>query len=146
MKALTSIVSIMLFALCACNQEVSSPIKGAWTVVGWERYSGDSLVWRMPGNLQGDEILIFADKHFNWAGRYKLDTSYIDNFGGGTFILEGKHLIEKILYYGNQDYVGNTIRLMWEIVNDTAVQTWPYDENWELEKDTYSIQKWVELN
>jgi hypothetical protein len=145
MKALISIISIMLFALCACDQNESSPIEGVWKVVAWERFDGDSVIWNMPGNLQGEEILIFAKEHYNWVGRYKLDTSFIDNFGGGTYTLEGNKLEVKIQYYGNPERAGTTIRLLWEIQNDTAVQTWPCDENWELMEGPIGIQKWVRI-
>lgn len=145
MKTLISIGCIVLFLFSGCNQEESSPIEGVWKVVAWERFDGDSVIWSMPGNLQGEEILIFAREHYNWVGRYKLDTAYIDNFGGGTYTLDGNKLEVNLIYYGNPDRAGTTIRLLWDYQNDTVVQTWPCDENWELEQGPVSIQKWVRI-
>lgn len=145
MKALISFSCIVLITLSACNKKDSSSILGAWRPVLWEKYSGDSLVWSMPGNLQGDEIKIFDDEYFNWVGRYNLDTLYWDNFGGGTYTYEGNKLIQYIHYYGNQNRVGTSTRFIWDYKNDTVIQTWPYDEDWNLDEDSYYIKKWVKL-
>jgi hypothetical protein len=135
----------VLFTFCSCNKKESSSIIGAWRPVSWEKYSSDSIVWSMPGNLKGDEIKIFDDEYFNWVGRYKLDTIFWDNFGGGTYTYEGNKLIQYIQYYGNQNRVGTSTRFIWEYKNDTAIQTWPYDKDWNLEEDSYNIKKWVKL-
>jgi hypothetical protein len=145
MKSVISLSCIMLFLFYGCCQEKSSHYIGAWKPVTWEKYSGDSIVWKMPGNLQGSEIKIFANEYFNWVGRYKLDTTFFNSFGGGTYTTEGNRLIQNVQYYGNQDRVGTSTRMLWDYQNDTCVQTWPYDENWELDEDTYYIKKWVKL-
>ena len=129
----------------ACTQEKKSPIEGAWKIVSWEHMKGDSIAWTFPGNYTGGEMLVFTKNHFLWVGRYKKDSTYISNYGGGTFKLEGNKLEEKIEYSVDQSMVGSTIRLLWELKNDTATQTWPQDENWNLKKEDYGIQKWIKL-
>lgn len=42
--------------------------------------------------------------------------------------------------------MGSTIRLHWEFKIDTATQTWPYDDIWQVIKERrYTIQKWTRL-
>ena len=135
----------MLLIGTGCTTDETNQIEGVWKVVGWDMYKGDSLFWSMSSNLHGDEILIYAKEYFNWAGRYSLDTTFWNNFGGGTYTLDGSHMEQTILYYGNPERIGGTVKLLWEYKNDTAVQTWPLDENWNLETGSYSIQKWVRI-
>jgi hypothetical protein len=145
MKTIITICSILILIDAGCSPKKTNPIEGVWKVVGWDRYDGDSLIWSMPGNMQGDEILMFAKEHHLWAGRYKLDTTYWNNFGGSTYTLNGNHLEATILYYGNPDRAGEKLRLLWEYRNDTAYQTWPMDETWNLKDGPYNIQKWVRI-
>jgi hypothetical protein len=145
MKTLIAILMFLILIGPGCTTVNTNQIEGVWKVVGWDMYKADTLFWSMSSNLQGDEILIFAKEYFNWAGRYKLDTTYWNNFGGGTYTLDGNNMEQEILYYGSTARVGQKVRLLWEYKNDTAVQKWPMDENWNLENGSYSIQKWIRL-
>ena len=67
-------------------------------MVSIKSVSGDSVLTTFPGNYTGSEQLIFSKNHFLWVGRYKRDTTSIDNYGGWTFKLEGNKLEENIKY------------------------------------------------
>lgn len=82
MKTLIGLMISIFFLSCA--QEKHNPIEGAWKIVNWKHMSGDSLVWKYPGDYNGSELVIFSKNHFVWIGRYKKDTSFVDNFGGGN--------------------------------------------------------------
>jgi hypothetical protein len=72
-----------------------------------------------------------------------LDTATYDNYGGGTYKLDGTHCEESYLYFGEKSMVGTSQKLLLEIKNDTLIQTWPCDNNWQINKSNYNIQKLV---
>jgi hypothetical protein len=135
----------LIIGSCSNQKEVKSPNEGAWKVVSWEHFTGGNLDWKLQGKMTGSEIKIASKNHFVWVGRYKNDTTFMDNYGGGTFKLDGNRLEESILYSVDQSMVGTKIKLLWELRNDTAIQKWPCDDNWQLNKDTYGIQKLVKV-
>lgn len=145
MKRVILFVLIFCAIIGSCTQEKKSPNEGVWKVVSWERTVGDSISWKLPGNFTGSETKIVSNNHFLWVGRYKRDSTYLDNYGGGTCSLDGNHLEESIQYSASQSDVGSKVKLIWELKNDTATQTWPCDENWQINKNHLNIQKWVRI-
>jgi len=135
-----NLVVSLLIGSCA-QQEVKSPIEGAWQVVSWQAIAGDTLQWKLGVDYTGTEIKIWSGKYFNFVGRYKGDTTYMDNYGGGSYKLDGTHCEESYLYFVEQSMVGTSQRLLIEIKNDTLTQTWPCDANWEIDKSNYNVQK-----
>lgn len=136
---------IISLLIVSCTQGKKSPIEGPWQMVSIKSIRGNTVMSTFPINYTGGEQLLFSKNHFLWVGRYKSNTTFMDNFGGGTFKLKGNRLTEEIKYSVYQPMVGSTIRLQWELKNDTATQTWPFDANWQLEKGGYTIQKWTKL-
>ena len=136
---------IILLIVVSCLQQKSLPMEGVWNVVSWENKKGDSLVSKFQRDFTGSEMKIWSKNHFAFVGRYKVDTIFQDNCGGGTFKIEGTHYEESFLYFPDKSAVGTTIRLLLEIKNDTLIQTWPVDENWQVIKKNYSIQKLTRL-
>jgi len=124
-----------------CTQQQNEPMEGAWQVVSWEQGSADSMVSMFPGIVSGSEMKIWSKNHFAFAGQYKNDSTITDNCGGGTYQLNGIHYEETIMYFPDKSVIGTTIKLLLEIRNDTLIQTWPVDENWEIIKSNYNIQK-----
>lgn len=148
MKTVFIISGLVLFILLGCKQvdvTTSNPVEGAWQVVSWQNFAGDSLVMELGKNFVGTEMKVWSKSHFAFAGRYKRDTTFIDNCGGGSYKLNGTHAEENIMYFPNQSTVGTTIKLLYEIKNDTLIQTFPVDENWQIDKSNYSIQKLIRL-
>ena len=145
MKASILFYLMILMIIIDCAAQESTPIEGAWQVVSCQRIVEDSLIYKFLGNIPGSEIKIRSKNHFLYVGRYKIDTTFIDNYGGGTYKIEGNHYEENILYSSNQNAVGTMIRMLLEIKNDTLIQTWPVDENWQVIKRINHIQKWTRL-
>jgi hypothetical protein len=144
MKKVIFLSLVIALLISSCTQkEVKSSYEGAWKVVSWIAMEGDSLTWRFPGDYSGNEISINAKNHFLWAGRYKKDTTFVDNWGGGTYTRDGNRLEHTFLYCVDKSMVGTKRRLLWELKNDTASYTWPCDENWQVNKDKYYVQKLV---
>ncbi len=129
----------------ACVTETKKPIEGVWNLVYAEDIAGDTLAWEFPGEYTGTDIKIWTKTHFIFVGRFKSDTTFEDNYGGGTYLLEGNRYEETILYHGITDWVGNKPKMLIEIRGDSLIQTWPADENWEIDKSNYQLEKYVRL-
>jgi hypothetical protein len=65
---------------------------------------------------------------------------------GASYTLEGSHLEETILYFPNPEMVGNKVKQIIELRNDTLIKSYPCDDNWELSKSGYMIEKFVRLD
>jgi len=135
-------LTIALIVGSCTQQEVKSPLEGVWQVVSWERMRGDTLVATFGKDFTGSEMKIWSGNYFNFVGQYKADTNVVDNYGGGTYKLNGNRYEENLLY-PNQV----TVKLLLEIKNDTVIQTWPVDENGQIIKTTglNNVQKLVRM-
>ena len=140
MKKVIFFGMIVTLVIVSCAQEEKSPIEGNWQVVSWERIRGDTLAFNLPGTITGSEMKIWSKTHFAFVGRYKSDTIFNDNYGGGTYKLDGNKY-EESLSYPSQ----TTVRLLLEIKNDTVITSWPVDENWQVDRSNYNIQKLTRL-
>jgi hypothetical protein len=67
-----------------------------------------------------------------------------ENYGGGKYKLEGNRFEEEAMFHADTSYIGKKLRLILEIHNDTLIQKWPADENWNIVK-IYSIEKYIRL-
>jgi hypothetical protein len=145
MKASILFCLMITLIIFGCVPRKRTPVEGTWQVVSWQNMAGDSLVWKLGVDYVGTEMKIWSKDHFAFAGRYKHDTSFIDNSGGGSYTLDGTHCQESYLYFPDQAIVGTTQRLLLEVKNDTLIQTWPVDEKWQVVKSKYNIQKLTRL-
>ena len=145
MKKSIFIILIITGAILSCTQqkEVKSQNEGAWQVISWQIIAGDTLNAILGKTFTGTEIKIWSETCFNFVGLYKLDTAAYDNYGGGTYKLDGTHYEESYLYFSEKSMVGTSQKLILEIKNDTLIQTWPCDNNWQIDKSNYNIQKLV---
>jgi hypothetical protein len=121
--------------------------QGAWNYVyGDAIYHGDSIVNLVPSKFTGSDIKIWTEKYCAYIGRFKVDTSFLDHFGGGTNTLNGTRYEEQVLWHYNQKSVGNKVKMLLELKNDTLIQTFPVDENGKGNKKLYYIQKYARLD
>ena len=99
MKKAIFLGMLIVLIIGSCNKkEVRSPYEGAWKVVSWVYIEGDSIAWEFPKTLTGSEITIISKNHFLWGGRYNRDTTFINNWGGGTYTLNGNQLVHSYLW------------------------------------------------
>jgi hypothetical protein len=81
---------------------------------------------------------LICDNHFAFVGRYVSGKDTTDNFGGGTYTLEGKNYTESIKYHVAKSLVGEVIPFEVEVRHDTLIQKGPRkignykDTKWEL--------------
>jgi hypothetical protein len=110
----------------------------------WHNWNpGDTLTFKFPGNMAIYHIKIFSKEDITFVGHYNLDTLTHDNYGGGTYRLQGDRYEENLLYAGKSIFNRKT-RMLMEVRNDTLIQKWPTDENWKL-AEKYNIEKYIRL-
>lgn len=145
MKKLIFLSLVISGVILSCTQQKEMKLshEGAWEVVSWQRIAGDTLNAELGKTFTGTEIKIWSRSCFNFVGYYNLDTATYDNYGGGTYKLDGTHYEESFLYFSEKYMVGTSQKMLLEIKNDTLIQTWACDNNWQIDKSNYNIPKLV---
>jgi hypothetical protein len=143
MKRAIFISLIVLFISGCCTQEKKLPIEGGWRLVSASFPSSDLI---FPDNLNGAGVKTWTSGTFVFAGKYQMDTTTVNNYGWGTYKLtEGNKYEESIIYHHlSESSIGTTIKMFIEVRNDTLIQKWPVNDNWQL-PEQYSIEKYVRL-
>jgi len=141
MKKIFIFLVVTSALLTGCDQK--KLMNGAWKVVSFENISGDKVKLKLNGNMTGNELKIWSSNHFIYVGRYKMDTTNFDNYGSGSYTLEGNHYVENKIITGNTKTQIAPIRILLETKNDTLIQTWPADDKWMIDPHNYFIQKLV---
>ncbi|MCJ7447977.1 MAG: hypothetical protein MUO72_09800 [Bacteroidales bacterium] len=144
MKKIIFFSLIVLFMIGSCVQEKKSPIEGAWKLIYGNWYFSDTMNYQFPGNLTIDQIKMLSKEYVIWVGQYKMDTVITDNYGVGTYRLDGNKFEENIFYRTNYTPDAAKVKVLLEVRNDTLIQKWPADENWNL-PEKYSTEKYVRL-
>jgi hypothetical protein len=141
MKKIIFLSLIFLLIIVSCSQEKKSPIEGAWQMIYGNWQSVDTT---FPAQIKGSQIKILSKEYFAFVGHFELDTIISENYGGGTYKLEGDRFEEGVIYHASKASIGKKVKLLVEIRNDTLIQRWPADENWKL-AEKYSTEKYVRL-
>jgi hypothetical protein len=131
--------------ICGCNNDDKSPLQGAWKLVHEDHISAGKVTDEFPVTVTGSEIKMWSEHNFIFVGRFRQDTVFTDSYGGGTYTLEGNKYEESIQYHSVPELAGQKMKILLEIKNDTIIQTFPVDENGQVNKDEYYIEKWVRL-
>jgi hypothetical protein len=125
---------------CTQQQVAKSPLEGAWKVVLAKQMHGDTVVFLVNKDIDGNELKIWSGNYYNYVGRWSLNDSTRDYYEGGTFRLEGNRYLEQPLYPAP-----NTYKMLLEIKNDTITQIGPVDDNGVVNKSNYLIEKFARL-
>ncbi|MCK5068064.1 MAG: hypothetical protein KAR16_11515 [Bacteroidales bacterium] len=145
MKKTLLLCLIIPMLLGSCTQEKVSPMEGAWKLAYEYEYKGDNSTMIFPGTSQGSEIKMWSGDRWALVGVFIEDSTITDNFGGGNFTLEGTNYQEIVEFHSATEYLGQTVKLFLEIQNDTLIQIWPVDDNGEIIKSHYYMEKWVRM-
>jgi len=137
---------MVLIIISSCSsKEIKLSEVGAWQLYYSKSVSADTIVFEVVGYVTGTDIKVWSGKNFISVGHFKIDTTYQDNYVGGTYKLSGNQYEENILYHVDKKYVGKTIKMILEIKGDTLTQTWPTDQNGQIDKSNYRIEKYVKI-
>jgi hypothetical protein len=134
------------FILGSCNREKFSPMEGAWKLAYEYEVVDHQSTLVYPNDSRGSEIKMWSGDRWALVGVFIQDSTVTDNFGGGTFTLDGTFYREIVEYHSAAEYLGQTVQLFLEINGDTLTQIWPVDNNGKPEEDHYSMEKWVRFN
>ena len=144
-KTVLIIGTLFLLILVGCNQEPVNPVVGAWDLIYVKQVENDSTIVTFPGDYQGSQVKMWCNNYWMFVGQLSQDTVVMDNFGGGSYALEGIVYKETIKYHTSPDYVGKTLRMRIVVKNDTLIQVWPTDEMGEVDKSNYTSEKYVRV-
>lgn len=146
MKKIFYVSLLIAFITGSCIEGGNKFPQGAWKLVQSQALVDDSLKILFPVTITGTDIKIWSESHFSAMGRYMHDTILIESFGAGTYKLEGNRYEESYLLHYKKKWVGQKMRMLMEIRNDTLIQTYPVDNNYQLIKNGYSIEKYVRID
>ena len=94
-------------------------ISGKWTENGKETAS-------LPGTISGGQLKMYSPGYFVFVGRFKEgDKPASDNYGGGTYTLNGDDYSETIQYHTATGIVGKTLHFKLVIKGNTMTLTGP---------------------
>ena len=135
----------MVLIIGGCSQPKSSKIEGAWKLVYIKTVYGDKPYYSFPGtDTTEGQIKMWSKDHVSFTGVIKWDSTYSDNFGAGTYKLNGNQYEETFLYCSYRPYIGNILKMTLEIINDTLTQT-SLEKDGKFGKSTFSTEKYVRL-
>ena len=80
-----------------------------------------------------------------FVGRYKDGSKTEDQYGMGTFKLDGGKYEEFLPIFSYKPWESKTIRLKMEMKKDTLVQTFPLNEKFEADENTTNIEKYIKV-
>ena len=145
MKKTVLIFMILSISLVTWSQEKKSLIDGVYKLAFEYEVKGDHSTLIYPDENQGSELKIWSEGTFTLVGVFVQDSNYTDNFGAGTFTLEGNRYEETVLFHSAPQYMGQVVKLRLEMEGDTITQWLPVDEKADPIKSHYYIEKWVKL-
>jgi hypothetical protein len=146
MKSIALPLLVIAMVLNACSGTGRSYPLGAWQLVRSESIENGSNTVTYPGILVGSEFKIWSEKNFMFVGRWQEDSVTTDNYGFGTYTLNGKDYEETVLYHFMKEYQGQKIKMTLEYMNDTLVQVYhPVDSSGSPIENISSVEKYVRL-
>jgi hypothetical protein len=139
------LISILVWS-CNPNEKQHRRIDGAWSLVYYKSISKDTVIGRYIGkDVIGSQLKVWSQGHFAFVGRFNVAQKQVDNYGGGTYTLDGSQYTETILYHTNKKWIGTQPKMLIEVKGDTLYQTWPVNDNWQVDKSNYTIEKYSRL-
>lgn len=143
MKTILFLFLFIPFFFVNSNNPEILPCEGAWKNVYIKSVHANKVVYQLPGNTTGGGIKIWTKNQFVFVGKYDIDSTIINSYGGGTYKLEGNRYEENLLYHTNKKLVGQKIRMLMEFKNDTMIQIYPVGADGKIDKSNYTLEKLV---
>jgi hypothetical protein len=146
MKKVIFLGLVIALIIGSCTQEKKSPIEGAWQLIETQNVTNGKVETTYPGVLVGKEFKTWSEKNFMFVGRWTENSITTDNYGFGTYTLEGNKYEETIFYHFNRPYEGQTIKMKLELRNDTLSQIYHrLDTTGKPDEKVYSVEKYARL-
>ena len=130
--------------IAGCTQEERSPLEGTWRCVsvGSVEYPDTGF----QSMAENGMIKTFSKKYFTFVGRVTNDSVILDEYGAGTYTLDGNKYEEFMIYHDIKSLIGKRFKAIDEIRNDTLYHRFNMDtvNSWQLGKG-YVTEKFVRL-
>jgi hypothetical protein len=120
---------IILLVSGSCAHKEISPLEGTWEWISAD-YSLDRAA--APTRDEGSIMKFWTKDHFAFIGQLAGETNIEDRYGWGNYELDGNRYTEHVVFHYEDFYQGQSVRMILEIRNDTLIQKWPVNENWQL--------------
>jgi hypothetical protein len=142
-KSLLS-AAIIVLLISGCTNEDKSPLEGTWRCisVGSIQFPDTGFQYVAENGM----IKTFSKKYFTFVGHIDNDSVTLDEFGAGTYTLDGNKYEEFIIYHELKSLIGKRFKALDEIRNDTLIHRFNMDtvSSWQLGKG-YVTEKFVRL-
>jgi len=136
---------LIAFSLKSFSQQKPIILEGAWKLVQRQAINGDKVETIFPGKDEVDVVKIWSGNRFMGVGRSKSGTTVTDEFGSGTFKLNGTKYEEKIEYLFYKSWESMTIKMSLVLRNDTLILTVPVDDKGQPDNGAW-IEKYIMLD
>jgi len=146
MRTVTIICLVVSMLILGCAPRKASPIEGAWKLVYFQWVRGGTLVDEYPGKWIGSQMKIWTRGYFAWLARFKSDTTLYENYGGGRYELDGDRYEEILQYDKSTSMIGDTVKMLVKIKNDTLALTWPVGINGQIDDKNFVQEKYTRLD
>ena len=136
---------LIAFTISVYSQKKSLNIEGTWKLVQTQTLTGTKSVIDFPGKTVVDQTKIWSGNNFMFVARVKTDTIVENMYGVGTYKLQGNRYEEYLKIISYKPWEGKTILMTIEMKNDTLIQTYPVDNNGQIDKNWAAIEKYVKI-
>ena len=145
MKKVILLILIAAVTTLGYAQKVEVNPQGAWEVVQiLVEQDGNTNIVFPTAAFQGSQHKMWTKDKWMWTSNYVDETSTYDNYGGGTYTLEGNKYVEYIDFTTHEEYVGKTVKMKMDLVNDTLIHSYhPIDSLGNVMENLMYIEKYV---
>jgi len=141
MKTIHFLCLAGVIMLCSFSGQESPDIQGAWKFVSSKAVEGNKVF--LSSVTDHSQLKMWTNDHFAFMGTFKSGKKVIDNYGSGTYTLNGNQYNETIIYHVDKKLTGTTIRMIIEIKGDTLIQTWPVNDEGNINPASYAQEKYI---
>lgn len=128
------------------RDNLESLIEGAWKLIFAQKVTDGVVDFDFPNKVSGSSIKIWSGSHYTSVGKFQVNSSQINLYGGGTYSFEGNIYVEIIKYHFMPNSVGNEVKMILEIRNDILIQKWPVNTDGKIDDNNYFIEKYMRLD
>ena len=140
------LILILLFILYRRMVPGEQLPHGSWQMIKTISVENGRSQVTYPGINVGKEFKVWSGKNFIFFGRWEKEKVITDNYGYGTYTLDGNQYEETVLYHFMPSYQGQKIRMTLEFRNDTLTQIYhPVDSAGKPIESRSSIEKFIRL-
>jgi len=147
MKKLILFSLIISLLIGSCIQQENKFPQGAWKLVQSQGTTTDSSGNIISVNYHPVFTKMWSEKNFSFIGQWQQDTIIRDFYGGGTYKLEGTRYEETEIYHWSRPktVLNEKLKMLLELRNDTLIQTYPVDDNGQIDKTNFYVEKYIQL-